>query len=138
VLTVDDMKRMNYLPVFFVAAAVSMGKFLVADQDPRAADQSPADVDGAAARQPPAVNARALLDRVRLSHLPGQRDFDAGDIPAGADEFCEEPRNGPAAHRHDLDLRRRGKLFAYQSGVLIVGMSYGNFDIETCSASAPC
>ncbi|PYR73034.1 MAG: hypothetical protein DMF87_26800, partial [Acidobacteria bacterium] len=29
VLSVEDMKRMNYLPVFFVAAAVSMGEVLV-------------------------------------------------------------------------------------------------------------
>src|SRR4030095_13902262 len=28
VLDVEDMKRMNYLPVFFVAAAVSMGEVL--------------------------------------------------------------------------------------------------------------
>src|SRR4029078_4419208 len=28
-LTTEDMKRMNYLPVFFVAAAVSMGEVLV-------------------------------------------------------------------------------------------------------------
>src|SRR4030095_367861 len=29
VLSIEDMKRMNYFPVFFVAAAVSMGEVLV-------------------------------------------------------------------------------------------------------------
>src|SRR5258708_38742219 len=29
VLSIDDLKRVNYLPVFFVAAAVSMGEVLI-------------------------------------------------------------------------------------------------------------
>lgn len=127
VLTVDDMKRMNYLPVFFVAAAVSMGEVLVQ------------------------TNALDLLTDLMLSWMEPMLGsvlqstlvlywtafvyhiFLASEISMLATSI---PVLMNFARSHGLDpllvgmiwtFAAGGKLFAYQSGVLIVGMSYGYF-----------
>ena len=41
--------------------------------------------------------------------------------------YFERSKAASAAARHDLDILRRWKALAYQSGVLIVGYSYGYF-----------
>src|SRR5262249_46902956 len=68
-----------------------------------------------------------VLDCVRLSLPVGQRDFDAWHVDAVGDGVCQIARYASAAARHDLDILRRWKALAYQSGVLIVGYSYGYF-----------
>ena len=99
VLDVEDMKRMNYLPVFFVAAAVSMGEVLVQTKtldlltNLLLSWMEP--LLGSLLQSTLVLYWTAL----RVSHLPGERDLDAGDIHPGPDEFCQEPRHGPAARR---------------------------------------
>jgi sodium-dependent dicarboxylate transporter 2/3/5 len=127
VLTVDDLKRVNYLPVFFVAAAVSMGEVLVQ------------------------TKALGLLTGVLLSWMEpmvgsilqttlvlywtafAYHIFLASEISMLATSI---PVLMEFAKLHNLDplvvgmiwtFAAGGKLFAYQSGVLIVGMSYGYF-----------
>jgi di/tricarboxylate transporter len=127
VLTVEDMKRMNYLPVFFVAAAVSMGEVLVQ------------------------TKALGLLTDVLLSWMEpllgsllqstlvlywtafAYHIFLASEISMLGTSI---PVLMNFAKSHGMDpllvgmiwtFAASGKLFAYQSGVLIVGMSYGYF-----------
>lgn len=128
VLTTDDMKRMNYLPVFFVAAAVSMGEVLVQ------------------------TKALGLLTTILLSWMEPMLGsvlqttlvlywtafvyhiFLASEISMLGTSI---PVLMNFAKSHGMDplligmiwtFGAGGKLFAYQSGVLIVGMSYGYFN----------
>ena len=127
VLTVEDMKRMNYLPVFFVAAAVSMGEVLVQ------------------------TNALDLLTDVMLSWMEPMLGsvlqttlvlywtafvyhiFLASEISMLATSipvlmtFARSQGLDPLQVGMIWTFAAGGKLFAYQSGVLIVGMSYGYF-----------
>ncbi len=128
VLTTDDMKRMNYLPVFFVATAVSMGEVLVQ------------------------TKALGLLTTILLSWMEpmlgsimqttlvlywtafAYHIFLASEISMLGTSI---PVLMNFAKSHGMDplligmiwtFGAGGKLFAYQSGVLIVGMSYGYFN----------
>jgi anion transporter len=127
VLTVDDLKRMNYLPVFFVAAAVSMGEVLV---QTKALDLL---TETLLTWMEPMLGSvlqstLVLYWTAFVYHL-----FLASEISMLATSI---PVLMNFAKSHGLDplligmiwtFGAGGKLFAYQSGVLIVGMSYGYF-----------
>jgi solute carrier family 13 (sodium-dependent dicarboxylate transporter), member 2/3/5 len=127
VLTVDDMRRMNYLPVFFVAAAVSMGEVLV---QTKALDLL---TNVLLAWMEPLLG--SLLQSTLLLYWTAfaYHIFLASEISMLGTSL---PVLMTFAKSHGMDpllvgmiwtFGAGGKLFAYQSGVLIVGMSYGYF-----------
>ena len=93
ILNLEDLKRLNYLPVFFTAAAISMGEVLVKTDALRSmttimfAWMRPLD------RQSILAGFHPLLDRLPLSPFPGQRDLHAGHVFAAAGDLCENGRN---------------------------------------------
>jgi anion transporter len=127
VLTVEDMKRMNYLPVFFVAAAVSMGEVL---EETKALDLLTNDL---LSWMEPMLGSVFQTSMVLYWTAFVYHFFLASEISMLGTSI---PVLMNFAKSHGLDplligmiwtFGAGGKLFAYQSGVLIVGMSYGYF-----------
>jgi len=127
VLTVDDMKRMNYLPVFFVAAAISMGEVL--------AQTKALDVltDLLLSWMEPMLGNMLQTTVVLYWTAFVYHIFLASEISMLGTSI---PILMNFARSHGLDpllvgmiwtFAAGGKVFAYQSGVLVVGMSYGYF-----------
>lgn len=128
VLDVDDLKRLNYLPVFFVAAAVSMGEVLVST---KALDV----LTGVmfAWMEPLVTNVYSstlvLYWTAFVYHI-----FLASEVSMLGTSM---PLLMNFAKTHGLDplalgmiwtFASGGKIFVYQSAVVIVGYSYGYFD----------
>jgi anion transporter len=127
VLTADDMKRMNYLPVFFVAAAVSMGEVLV---QTKALDLL---TNVLLSWMEPLLGSLLQTTFVLYWTAFAYHIFLASEISMLGTSI---PVLMNFAKSHGMDpllvgmiwtFGAGGKLFAYQSGVLIVGMSYGYF-----------
>ena len=127
VLTVEDMKRMNYLPVFFVAAAVSMGEVLV---QTKALDLL---TQFFLSWMEPLLGSTLQSTLVLYWTAFAYHIFLASEISMLGTSI---PVLMNFAKSHGMDplligmiwtFAASGKLFAYQSGVLIVGMSYGYF-----------
>ena len=127
VLTVEDMKRMNYLPVFFVAAAVSMGEVLV---QTKALDLL---TDLLLSWMEPLLG--SLLQTTLVLYwtafvyhifLASEISMLGTSIPVLMN-FAKSHAMDPLLVGMIWTFGAGGKLFAYQSGVLIVGMSYGYF-----------
>jgi anion transporter len=128
VLDVEDLKRVNYLPIFFVAAAVSMGETLSAT---KALDVL---TDAMFAWMQPLVtnvfsSTLALYWTAFVYHI-----FLASEVSMLGTSM---PLLMNFATSHGLDplalgmvwtFAASGKIFVYQSAVLIVGYSYGYFD----------
>jgi solute carrier family 13 (sodium-dependent dicarboxylate transporter), member 2/3/5 len=127
VLEIEDFRRLNYLPVFFVAAAVSMGAVL---EDTNGLHV----LTGAAFAwaQPLMTNivtaTIVLYWTAFVSHL-----FLASEISMLATsmplvmEFAKSHGLNPLLLGMIWTFAAGGKLFVYQSGVLVVGYSYGYF-----------
>jgi solute carrier family 13 (sodium-dependent dicarboxylate transporter), member 2/3/5 len=130
VLDQEDLKRLNYLPVFFTAAAISMGEVLI---------------------QTKALNAMTaiMFDWMRpwitnvfsLALIPYWTAF-AYHIFLG-NELSMLATSMPALMNfartngiHPLPLglvwafASGGKIFVYQSGVMVTGYSYGYFEAK--------
>jgi len=128
VLTVEDMKRMNYLPVFFVAAAVSMGEVLV---QTKALDL----LTGLLLSWMEPLLGSLLQSTLVLYwtafvyhfFLASEISMLGTSIPVLMN-FAKSHGMDPLLIGMIWTFGAGGKLFAYQSGVLIVGMSYGYFD----------
>jgi anion transporter len=127
VLGVEDMKRMNYLPVFFVAAAVSMGEVLV---QTKALDLL---TDILLSWMEPLLG--SLLQTTFVLYwtafvyhifLASEISMLGTSIPVLMN-FAKSHGMDPLLIGMIWTFGAGGKLFAYQSGVLIVGMSYGYF-----------
>jgi solute carrier family 13 (sodium-dependent dicarboxylate transporter), member 2/3/5 len=128
VLEIEDLKRVNYLPIFFVAAAVSMGETLGAT---RALDVL---TDAMFAWMQPLVtnvfsSTLALYWTAFIYHI-----FLASEVSMLGTSM---PLLMKFATSHGLDplalgmvwtFAAGGKIFVYQSAVLIVGYSYGYFE----------
>jgi len=127
VLDTDDVKRVNYLPIFFVASAVSMGQVLVAT---KALDVL---TDALFAWMSP------LVTNVYSSTLVLYWSAFVYHIPLG-DETSMLATSVPIlmnfARAHQLDPLALGmvwtfgagaKIFVYQSAPMVVGYSYGCF-----------
>jgi anion transporter len=127
ILDIEEMKRLNYLPVFFVAAAVSMGTVLEATK-----------------------GLDVLTNTVFVWMAPYMTNIFSTTIVMYWTAFFYHfllaseismlgtslPLVMEFAKAHDMHplllgmiwtFSAGGKLFAYQSGVLIVGYSYGYF-----------
>jgi solute carrier family 13 (sodium-dependent dicarboxylate transporter), member 2/3/5 len=128
VLEIEDLKRVNYLPIFFVAAAVSMGETLSAT---RALDVL---TDAMFAwMQPMAPNVFSstitLYWTAFIYHifLASEVSMLGTSMPLLM-KFATSHGIDPLALGMVWTFAAGGKIFVYQSAVLIVGYSYGYFE----------
>ena len=128
ILDDDDVRKLNYMPVFFVAEAVSMGNVLEATKG--------LDVLTDAvfhAIQPLLTNIysiTAVLYWVAFVYhflLASEISMLGTSIPLVMD-YAKSHALNPLQLGLIWTFAAGGKLFAYQSGVLIVGYSYGYFE----------
>jgi solute carrier family 13 (sodium-dependent dicarboxylate transporter), member 2/3/5 len=128
VLDADDMRRLNYMPVFFVAEAVSMGNVLEATKG--------LDVltNGVFHWIAPFLtnifSITAVLYWVAFVYhflLASEISMLGTSIPLVMD-YAKTHGLNPLQLGLIWTFAAGGKLFAYQSGVLIVGYSYGYFE----------
>jgi di/tricarboxylate transporter len=128
VLEIEDLKRVNYLPIFFVAAAVSMGETLSAT---KALDVLTNVMF--AWMQPFVTNVfsstLALYWTAFVYHifLASEVSMLGTSIPLLMN-FATSRGLDPLALGMVWTFAAGGKIFVYQSAVLIVGYSYGYFD----------
>jgi anion transporter len=128
VLDVEDMKRMNYLPVFFVAAAVSMGEVLVQTKtldlltNLLLSWMEP--LLGSLLQSTLVLYWTAFVYHIFLA---SEISMLGTSIPVLMN-FAKSHGMDPLLVGMIWTFGAGGKLFAYQSGVLIVGMSYGYFN----------
>jgi len=127
ILDIEDMKRLNYLPVFFVAAAVSMGTVLEATKGLEVLTNYMF-----AWMQPYMTNifttTIVMYWTAFVYHflLASEISMLGTSIPLVM-EFAKSHDMHPLLLGMIWTFSAGGKLFAYQSGVLIVGYSYGYF-----------
>ena len=128
VLDMEDLKRLNYLPVFFVAAAVSMGQVLVST---KALDVLTNVMF--AWMQPLLTNVYTstlvLYWTAFVYHffLASEVSMLGTSIPLLMN-FANTHGFDPLALGMIWTFASGGKIFVYQSAVMIVGYSYGYFD----------
>lgn len=128
VLGIEDMRRINYFPVFFVAAAVSMGEvltstkgldlltnFLFAWMEPLLTNVYSSTV--------------VLYWTAFVYHffLASEVSMLATSIPLLMN-FAKSHALNPLALGMIWTFAAGGKIFAYQSAVMVVGYSYGFFE----------
>ena len=127
VLSADDMRQVNFMPVFFVAQAVSMGNVLEATKG--------LDIltNWVFAGIEPFLTSTIATTVVMywtafLYHffLASEISMLGTSIPLVM-EFAKAHAMSPLLLGMIWTFSAGGKLFAYQSGVLIVGYSYGYF-----------
>src|SRR3989441_75714 len=128
VLNMDDLKRLNYLPVFFVAAAVSMGQVLAST---KALDLLTNVMF--AWMEPLMTNIYSstlvLYWTAFVYHffLASEVSMLGTSIPLLMN-FATTHGLDPLALGMIWTFASGGKIFVYQSAVMIVGYSYGYFD----------
>jgi anion transporter len=127
VLEIEDLRRLNYLPVFFVAAAVSMGAVLEETNGLHVLTGS------VFAFVQPFMTSIIMTTIVMywtavVSHffLASEISMLGATIPLVM-EFAKTNGLNPLLLGMIWTFAAGGKLFVYQSGVLIVGYSYGYF-----------
>jgi di/tricarboxylate transporter len=128
VLDADDMRGLNYMPVFFVAEAVSMGNVL---QATKGLDVLTNGVfHGIAPFLTNIFSITAILYWVAFVYhflLASEISMLGTSIPLVMD-YAKTHGLNPLQLGLIWTFAAGGKLFAYQSGVLIVGYSYGYFE----------
>ncbi|MGH9969550.1 MAG: SLC13 family permease [Pyrinomonadaceae bacterium] len=128
VLDMEDLKRLNYLPVFFVATAVSMGDVLVST---KALDVLTSVLF--AWMEPLVTNVYSstlvLYWTAFVYHifLASEVSMLGTSIPILMN-FATTNGLDPLALGMIWTFASGGKIFVYQSAVMIVGYSYGYFD----------
>lgn len=128
VLDIDDLKRLNYLPVFFVATAVSMGDVLVST---KALDVLTSLLFSW--MEPLVTNVYSstlvLYWTAFVYHifLASEVSMLGTSIPILM-KFATSNGLDPLALGMIWTFASGGKVFVYQSAVMIVGYSYGYFD----------
>ena len=127
VLTVEDLKRVNYLPVFFVATAVSMGSVLA---ETKVLDLLTGSVLSWMEPMLGSVLQSTLVlywtAFVYHFFLASEISMLGTSIPVLM-QFAKTHGLDPLLVGMTWTFGAGGKLFAYQSAVLIVGLSYGYF-----------
>ena len=127
ILDIEDMKRLNYLPVFFVAAAVSMGTVLEVTKGLEVltnymfAWMEPFMTN--------IVTTTIVMYWTAFAYhflLASEISMLGTSMPLVM-EFAKSHDMDPLLYGMIWTFAAGGKLFAYQSGVLIVGYSYGYF-----------
>jgi solute carrier family 13 (sodium-dependent dicarboxylate transporter), member 2/3/5 len=128
VLKIDDMRRLNYMPVFFVAAAVSMGTVMETTKVVDALSQQ------VLAWMQPLLGNIVLTTAVMYWTAFVYHFLLASEISMLGTSIPLVMNLAKSSGFNPLQLgliwtfAAGGKLFAYQSGVLIVGYSYGYFE----------
>jgi anion transporter len=128
ILDEDDMRNLNYMPVFFVAAAISMGNVLEATKGLDVLTTT-----FFASVEPFLGN---IFSTTVIMYWTGfiYHFFLASEISMLGTSM---PLVMQFAKQHDMNalmlgllwtFSAGGKLFAYQSGVLVLGYSYGYFE----------
>ncbi|MBA3558238.1 MAG: anion permease [Gemmatimonadaceae bacterium] len=127
VLDTDDVKRVNYLPIFFVATAIGMGQVLVQS---RALNIM---TDAMFGWMAPYVHGTFSSTAVLywtsfLYHIPlgDEVVMLATSLPMLMN-FATEQQLDPLVVGMVWTFGAGGKLFVYQSAPLVVGYSYGYF-----------
>ncbi len=110
ILQPSDLRTLNYMPVFFVAAAVSMGTVLEATKGIELITHLRVHVDPALFHQPVLHHRHHVLGGFRLSFPARQRDLDARHLDPGGDGVRQGREHVAAPARHDLDLRGRREV----------------------------
>jgi anion transporter len=127
ILDIEDMKRLNYLPVFFVAAAVSMGTVLEATKGLDVLTSYVfAWIDPYMTNLVSTTTVMYWSAFVYHFLLASEISMLATSIPLVM-EFAKSHGMNALQLGMIWTFAAGGKLFAYQSGVLIVGYSYGYF-----------
>ena len=127
VLTVDDLKRVNYLPVFFVATAVSMGEVLSETKVLELLTGS--FVSWMEPMLGSVFQSTLVLYWTAFVYhffLASEISMLGTSIPVLM-QFAKTHGMDPLFVGMTWTFGAGGKLFAYQSAVLIVGLSYGYF-----------
>jgi len=128
VLSIDDMKRINYMPVFFVAAAVSMGEVLTSTKGLDLLTNVLF-----AWMEPLLTNvyssAVVLYWTAFVYHLflASEVSMLGTSIPLLMN-FAKSHGLNPLALGMIWTFAAGGKIFAYQSAVMVIGYSYGYFE----------
>jgi len=128
VIEIGEMHRLNYMPVFFVAAAVSMGTVMEQTKAIEVLTQH------ALGWMQPLLGNIAVTTTVMywtafIYHflLASEISMLGTSIPLVMD-LAKSSGFNPLQMGLIWTFAAGGKLFAYQSGVLIVGYSYGYFE----------
>lgn len=130
VLDIEDLKKVNYLPVFFVAAAISMGEVLVATNSLDVLTNVMFNW------MTPLIHGRFISTTVLYWTAFVYHLFLASEISMLATSTPLIMKFALSHHMSPLLLGMiwvfgaGGKLFVYQSGVMIVGYSYGYFETK--------
>ena len=127
VLDIEDMRRLNYMPVFFVAAAVSMGEVLEATKGLEVLTSHV--FAWMAPYMTNILSATVVMYWTAFLYhflLASEISMLGTSIPLVM-EFAKTEGMNPLQLGMIWTFAAGGKLFAYQSGVLIVGYSYGYF-----------
>jgi di/tricarboxylate transporter len=129
ILDQEDMKRLNYLPVFFVASAISMGTVLVQTGALRSMTAFMFDwMRPLIAHSTYAVAVvpywTAFVYHIFLGNEIGML---ATSMP-GLMSFARANGIHPLPLGLIWAFAAGGKIFVYQSGVLVAGYSYGYFN----------
>jgi anion transporter len=128
ILNQEDMKRLNYLPVFFVATAISMGNVLV--QTGALKTMTVIMFDWMRPLMATSVFALAVVPywTAFIYHifLGNEIGMLATSMP-GLMSFAKANAISPLPLGLIWAFAAGGKIFVYQSGVLVAGYSYGYF-----------
>jgi di/tricarboxylate transporter len=128
ILNQEDMKRLNYLPVFFVATAISMGNVLV--QTGALKTMTLILFDWMRPLMATSVFALAVVPywTAFIYHifLGNEIGMLATSMP-GLMSFAKANAISPRPLGLIRAFAAGGKIFVYQSGVLVTGYSYGYF-----------
>jgi len=128
ILNQEDMKRLNYLPVFFVATAISMGNVLV--QTGALKTMTLIMFDWMRPLMAASVFALAVVPywTAFIYHifLGNEIGMLATSMP-GLMSFAKANATSPLPLGLIWAFAAGGKIFVYQSGVLVTGYSYGYF-----------
>jgi di/tricarboxylate transporter len=128
ILDEDDVRTMNTMPVFFVAAAVSMGNVLDAT---KGLDVLTTTVfTGIQPWLSNVVSTTAIMYWAGFVYhffLASEISMLATSMPLVM-EFAKSHGMNPLMLGLIWTFSGGGKLFAYQSGVLVLGYSYGYFE----------
>lgn len=128
VLEIEDLKRLNYLPVFFVASAISMGQVLMSTgaldlvTGPMFAWMGPFVTNVYS-------STLVLYWTAFIYHIfiGDEISMLATSIPPLMN-FAKTHGLDPLAVGMVWTFAAGGKIFVYQSAVIVVGYSYGYFD----------
>jgi solute carrier family 13 (sodium-dependent dicarboxylate transporter), member 2/3/5 len=128
ILNQEDMKRLNYLPVFFVATAISMGNVLV--QTGALRTMTVVMFDWMRPLMATNIFALAVIPywTAFIYHifLGNEIGMLATSLP-GLMSFAKANGIHPLPLGLVWAFAAGGKIFVYQSGVLVTGYSYGYF-----------